>query len=364
MIKSIFSYVDEENSKLSIFVMALLVVFFIWLASSNSFQFIKHESLVEVFPGPSSLWFNRGDTGIVSINKNEVRLSLSNSNPSSVYKRFYLKDSIDIDNRFLEIEAIIYSHHLKEIDNDSLSRFSYVTQTEKSLLMVWFGFEENERVRILRLKELNEYDYYNEIIEIVRIPEEAEYVTFELLVRQSNVDFAIHNIRIDQLNRSSSYNLVKNIGLVVLGLLFTILLYKFRVNFKSKYLIITLLTGTIFSLALVSPGSIFLYANDLIVNFFPTEVLVNRSIFSFWVYIFAHVFTFTFMTWIFLYNDNYQNIKLTNKLCSIVIFALFTEAIQGHSVERTPSFEDLCWDLLGVSFGYILWLMTKRYRTT
>jgi len=77
-----------------------------------------------------------------------------------------------------------------------------------------------------------------------------------------------------------------------------------------------------------------------------------------------HFLGFTLFTLaVLLLRKNLGQTVLDILFC-IVLFAIFTEIIQMHSLMRTPSFIDIAIDVAGIAVGACLWFGFYKYGLT
>jgi len=216
------------------------------------------------------------------------------------------------------------------------------------------------RVRIL--SELTEVDNRFEYARVLKVPEGAQSLTITLLQRKFGASHTLLGLRVEQIEKTALYKF----SVSALGILFMMsALMKMRANLRKVNIIPLLLIA---GCALMIVAGVLMTGDGLkglrwmsrqiTPQFFskilPIDYIPLQDI--------LHFLGFMVLAVVVLVLRNNARQSIFSILFNIALFALFTEILQMHSLERTPSILDIVIDVAGIVVGACLWYCFYMYR--
>ena len=342
-------------------ILAVIYLAVIWLSASQSFQYKTSVALESNFPGDAQSWSVRGDIDNTLISPEKIGI-IPNSNQRTFLSKTYVVDRENIEKSYLSVKADIVSRIMPSVR---------VSETEPgpwqpSLFYVWFGDSEGKRLEMRHVSILEPVNRTVHASSIFHVPKDAHTVTVEMFLRKFQSQHEIMTLDVRQIEETVAYKAL----LGVLVLLPVIALFMYWHKFRYSMSVIPISSVTVVALVLVvgvlMPGKPLTMLLTAVNTIAPQINRVVQHFSAVSVQDALHFLGFLLLALVTLVINEKMRYQKLNILSKLILFAVFTEVIQRHSIERSPSMVDIVLDLCGLVLGVLIWfscnLAISRWR--
>jgi len=235
-----------------------------------------------------------------------------------------------------------------------------VREDKKTIFYAWFENVHNERILIRILNELEELEHPVNNVKLIGIPPEAIRFNVGFLLRQFDVGFTLNALSIDQVKRTNLYWVAVAIALTLAATI-TIAFIKwvFRYRQKTAAIGVALIAGVLL-LGVLMPGNALLGLFDHSLAFFSIDRKFIPALSD--AQNVGHVVGFFLLALVVLQFGAVAQANLMDVFIKLVLFAILAEALQRHSVLRSPNILDVGFNLAGLLLGTACWCWFHRER--
>lgn len=342
-------------------VLAVLYLAVLWLSASQIFQFQTTMTLEDNFPGDVGSWSVRGDANNALIGPKKIEI-VPRSKQRTFLGKTYVLNRQNIEKSYLSIEADLASRILPSVSGE----YHEISGNQSSLLYVWFGDSDGERLKMQIVSRLMPYNRTLHPQGIIHVPTAAHTVTVELLLRQYQSQHELVNLDVRQVERSMLYKVI--LGVMVLIPIAALWLSCRNIQYRVPFIPVLLIAAVAVTLVIgvLMPGEQLLILITTINTIAPQFKLFVQQHSTVSAQDVLHFLGFVLLALVTLTIYEKMRYPKSNIVIKLVLFAVFTEVIQRHSIERSPSMVDIVLDISGLAMGVLIWfscnLALSRWR--
>ena len=343
-------------------VLTVIYLMALWFSASTFFQFKTVAVLENDFPGEPSAWFHNGVTENLDVNADAVSVF------PNVQRRVLVAKLYDLvpaqgQERFIHVTAKLSSKPSSQ-QSDSVMSISGDTESgdtrrdEETLFYAWFEDVEKNRVRVAPIAELLESVGQIDADQIIESPANAIDVNVGLLLRKFQAQHSLEALTVTQLERSVIYKAIRGllILLPLIGLFFALRNIRVHRSVVPISLVMVLVFATTLVAGVLLPGGTLRSLLRVILEWLPFGASISQAYGLHDIQDILHFLGFIGLTLVVLAMCALTKYSRANAVLKLILFAMFTEIIQRHSVERSPSLLDVFIDSAGIFTGVIFWL--------
>ena len=313
-----------------------------WYLGGVDWKYLDHGSLAfsDAFPGPAEDWQNHGDETNIVIAEEGVRLSRTTDNPS--YAKYPVK-SLDIPNN--KTGQIRVTASVKVETEDSIE------EGAGAALMSWFMDSSEESVLEYRTVIPLRVAIDKSVISsqrILAIPEGSPFFYLAFINRESNGSYLLTDAALEMVSESISYLFA--VGSLFLCWLLVIIVLVFTLWKKSSKLHASILLVTILIIVL---GVTWPERVDGWLSLNVDRWAVTDNSWD-WIYKFGHFALFFAISLHLLCYRIRLGLARWYCFCVLGLFAIATEGMQLHFIQRTTRWTDILIDVAGICAAVIL----------
>ncbi len=356
-----------KNKNVSVLVRtnALLIGYLIllWWSASYSVQFSVVKVLEDSFPGDRKYWIDNGVSENIEVQSQSVSIVPTVKKRAQLAKQ-YMLEAANTNNRYISVRSRVISKLLNEspLENDE------ELNSEESLLFSWFVDENEKRVGVVLLEDLKESDQEIQTSRVFAVSESAIFVNVGFLLRKFQATHTLVALEVSQIERTKIYYMTLT-ALVVIPFIFFCFTYT-RILKKISALpvsfVVVILVAMVLVVGVLLPGNILREVLGEFRGVLPALQNILQGYQASTIQGLLHVVGFTVLTLVVLSMCTFIRYNKKDAIFKVLLFAIFTEVIQRHSVERMPSLFDVFIDSVGVLLGILVWcsvnLVLSRWR--
>ena len=341
--------------------LAIVYMVLVWFSASLFFQFKTSVMLEDDFPGDVASWWVRGDANNALISPDKIEI-VPHSNTRTFLGKTYAIDRENIEKSYLLVNADIAS----KIAQSGDIKDSEISKKRPSLLYIWFGDKNGERLNLRFVSQLMPANQTIHASRIFHVPITAHTVNVELLLRKYQSQHELVSLDVRQIERTRAYKIVLG-GLILVPLVALSLRYR-KIRHQLPFFPIALIAAValVLVIGVMMPGKPLATLISSFNAFVPQIKFVVQQYSAISIKDALHFLGFVFLTVVTLTINEKMQYRKSNILAKIGLFVVFTEVIQRHSIERSPSLFDIVIDMSGVVVGVLIWfsytLVLSRWR--
>ena len=330
----------------------------VWLVADPAIQFANLKIIDNDYPGRLASWRVTGNSANLRIEDNAVSVTPQEPERASVYKQYNVNKTSS-SKQYIRIEGVLSGNRVNPVSDDAEQQ----QPNKPSIFYAWFENELKERIHVHILAELTNTEDPKSYTARMLIPAGATTISVGLLMRQFEFGFTLESLHIKQIERTTTYWLLLA-GLGVFAIYLTFLASRWiQGSTKTTVAAMAAFTACILVVGIIAPGSVIEGIASGILKPLAIITDIGNDISLSHFQNVAHTFGFILLAYIAFQLGSVAGINPLDVLIKLGIFALLTEALQRHSVRRSPSMEDIVYDGIGIFLGFACWYcLSKRNR--
>ena len=336
-------------------ILVVVYILIVWVSADSNFQFETVALLESDFPGEETQWHVKGEVGNTLITSSQVAIVPLRGSRTRLTKSYELKDA-RADKRYISIKGSIVSKRVAQpvpLENANMT-------LERSLFFANFKDMSDQSIPISVLAELENTDQRLKTSNILLVPISASQLSIELLLREFQAQHALVALEIEQVKRTSAYKM--SVIILLIGAIAGTFIAFARIRAHISFIPVAVVSAVALALVVgvLVPGKALTASLMLIGKLAaPFNNLIQQYNVSS-IQDVLHFLGFLVLTLVVLTLCKKMEYNAVNGLFKIMLFAVFTELAQRHSIERSPSMVDIVTDLSGTAVGaLIFWLLSK-----
>lgn len=317
-----------------------------WVLGLIDFKYKDHSTIAfaDEFPGDLSAWERSGDWSNIEFNEHDITITRKTANTSFARATFPIDQSLDRSSHKLRVSGtVIVTPPVEGVFDDKGGSY-----------MIWLYNSNNEVVRYLNIQEFNESKPTYDSSRIVNIPPEITSFKLVLNSRETTSELSLTEAKAEIITINNHYT-IATYFILLLWFIVGAICFKWLIKratwplfISAGVLLVIIVIGVILPDALRTQ-----YVDPIILKFASTASFTENQTLKI-IYKTGHFLFFFLASFTLFIKSNTLSVHRNSLTILLVLFAIASEGMQLHLLDRNTRLFDLTIDISGILLAWIL----------
>ena len=337
---------NGQTQLIGFMIFVTIVTLLTWTLGLVDFKYREHSvaAFSDGFPGDLALWERAGDWSNVEFKEDRISIIRNTSNRSYAKRTFYIDPTIDRSTSAIRITGTLEAENTK-YDGPSEQGGSY---------MVWLNTADGDVARYLTIQELRDSVNTYDAERIVSIPQMVTSFTLVLNSRETKHVFSLVDASAAILTINENYTYSTYLIVLLWICIALACLYWLAIRATLSMFIIASFPLAAIVVGVILPDTFMTGVVDpFVLKFVSISTFSNNTTLEI-VYKSGHFIFFFMVAFVLFLSASRLSISHTPLAILLGLFAIASEGMQLHLLDRNTRLFDLGVDISGIVLAWLL----------